>query len=170
MILLSSIEYLLIQCVLETNSGHQSCMGKSTIKTKKNKASVTDFINAVENPVRKRDAKTILKLMKEITGKRPKMWGSSIVGFDEYHYKSSRSKQEGDWMMVGFSPRKAALTIYIMPGYQDFGDLLKTLGPYKKGKSCLYLKNLDDIHMPTLKKIITKGYRDMKKKGNIVYQ
>ena len=132
------------------------------MKTTKNKASVNEFIDSVDDPIRKRDAKTVLALMKEITGKRPTMWGTSIVGFDEYHYKYD-SGREGDFFKVGFSPRKQNLTIYIMPGYQDFGALLKKLGPYKTGKSCLYIKNLDDIHLPTLKKIITKGYKDMQK-------
>lgn len=138
-------------------------MAKVTLKTQKNNASVTEFINSVADPIRKKDAKTVLKIMKEITGKKPKMWGSSIVGFDEYDYTYA-SGRAGTWMMLGFSPRKQALTIYIMPGYEDFGELLKNLGPYKKGKSCLYLKNLENIHIPTLKKIIKKGYTEMKKK------
>lgn len=136
----------------------------SKLKTQKNTASVTEFLNSVIDPVRKRDAQTVAKLMREVTGKRPKMWGSSIVGYGEYHYKYA-SGREGDWMMTGFSPRKAAISIYIMPGYQfdDMQDLLDKLGPHTTGKSCLYIKNLDDIHLPTLKKIIAKGYKHMKR-------
>lgn len=138
-------------------------MSKAELKTKKNAGSVSDFLNKISDPTKKKDAKLIVSLMKEITGKRPKMWGASIIGFDEYHYKYA-SGREGDWMMIGFSQRKQNLTIYIMPGYQDFGSLLGKLGSHKLGKSCLYIKSLDQIHLPTLKKIIKKGYGDMKRK------
>jgi len=137
-------------------------MAKAKLKTIKNKKSVSVFLNGISDKDKRRDAKKVLALMKEITGKKPAMWGSSIVGFDDYHYKYD-SGREGDFFMVGFSPRKNNLTIYIMPGYRDHGPLLKKLGPHSLGKSCLYIKRLDDIHIPTLKKIITKGYKDMKK-------
>lgn len=137
-------------------------MANAKNKTTLNKNSVSKFLNAIEDPQRRKDAKAVAKLMQEITGHKPAMWGSSIVGFDAYHYKYD-SGREGDMCAVGFSPRKNALTLYIMPGYQDFGDLLEKLGPHKIGKSCLYLKKLDDVHLPTLKKIIKKGYKDLKK-------
>jgi len=137
-------------------------MAKSELKTKKTKRSVTDFLNNISDSQRKKDSKIVLNLMKEVTGKKPVMWGSSIVGFGDYHYKYS-SGREGDYFMVGLSPRKENLTIYIMPGYQDYGAMLKKLGPHKLGKSCLYIKKLEDVHLPTLRKIIARGYKDMEK-------
>lgn len=140
-------------------------MAKYELKTKKNKQSVTAFLNAIEDPQKRKDAKTILKLMKEVTKEKPVMWGDAIVGFGTYHYKYA-SGQEGDWMITAFSPRKTSLTIYIMPGYNfpEYQALLDKLGPHKTGKSCLYIKRLEDIHLPTLKKLIKLGYTDMKKK------
>lgn len=132
-------------------------------KTTENKKSVSAFLNSIEDPQRRKDAKEVSRIMQKITGHKPAMWGPGIVGFDSYHYKYE-SGREGDFLAVGFSPRKNALTIYIMPGYQDFGDLLGKLGPHKIGKSCLYIKRLEDVHLPTLKKILQKGYRDLKKK------
>ncbi len=101
--------------------------------------------------------------MIEVTGEKPAMWGTSIVGFGDYHYKYE-SGREGDFFITGFSPRKQNLTIYIMPGYRDYGSLMKKLGPHKLGRSCLYIRHLDDIHIPTLKKLIARGYTDMKTK------
>lgn len=137
-------------------------MGKYELKTKKNNASVAAFLNTIEEPQKRADAKQIDKIMRELTGYKPKMWGASIIGYGTYHYKYP-SGQEGDWMMTGFSPRKANLTIYVMPGYLDLADLLKKLGPHSMGKSCLYIKRLDDIHIPTLKKIIKYGVTYMRK-------
>jgi len=137
-------------------------MAKAELKTKKNKASVVGFLNAIKDDRRRKDCKKVLVIMKEVTKEKPKMWGTSIVGFGEYHYKYA-SGREGDWMIIGFSPRKLNLTVYIMPGYTDYDDLMKKLGPHKLGRSCLYIKNLDDIHLPTLRKLITRGYKDMKK-------
>jgi hypothetical protein len=138
-------------------------MAKYELKTKKNKESVSAFLNAVSDPEKKRGAKKILALMKEVTAEKPVMWGDSMVGFGLYHYKY-KSGQEGDWFIVGFSPRKQNLTIYLMPGYQDFGPLLKKLGPHKLGKGCLYIKHLDDIHLPTLKKMVRDAYKKLAKK------
>lgn len=135
------------------------------IKTLKNKASVLEFIGAVPDPVQKQDALTLLKVMKEATGEKPVMWGTAIVGFGEYHYKSERSTQEGDWPLTAFSPRKQNITVYIMPGFKGHEALLKKLGKHKiSGGSCLYIKRLSDIHLPTLKKIIERGYKTMKKR------
>lgn len=138
-------------------------MAKYKLKTKENKASVSAFLNSIKDERKRKDSKKILALMKEVTGEKPKMWGSSIIGFGSYHYKY-KSGQEGDWMITGFSPRKQNLTIYIMPGYQfpKYKALLKELGPHSLGKSCLYIKHLDDIHLPTLKKLVARGYKDMK--------
>ncbi len=135
------------------------------IKTQKNKASVLKFLRAVSDPVQKQDALMLLEAFKEITGEKPMMWGKAIVGFGEYHYKSERSTQEGDWPLTAFSPRKQNLTIYIMPGFKGHEALLKKLGKHKiSGGSCLYIKRLSDIHLPTLKKIIERGYKTMKKR------
>jgi len=139
-------------------------MSKYKLKTKKNKKSVSAFLNAVEDPKRRKDSKELLKIFKEVTGEKAVMWGTSIVGFGTYDYTYS-SGQSGTWMITGFSPRKANLTVYILPGYTVFPKtLMKKLGPHKIGKSCLYMKRLDDIHIPTLKKLIRDGYKEMKKK------
>jgi hypothetical protein len=134
------------------------------LKTKKNNASVSTFINSVPNEQRKKDAKELLALFKEITKEKPKIWGASIIGFGQYHYKSERSKQEGDWPLTGFSPRKNSLSIYIMPGFKNYQDLLKKLGKHKTSVGCLYINKLEDIKIPVLKQIIKKNYEDMKKK------
>lgn len=132
------------------------------LKTKKSIASPTAFIGSVEDEARRADAMQMLKIMKEVTGERAVMWGSSIVGFGSYHYKSERSSQEGDWPLTGFSPRKQNLTIYIMSGFKEYGLLLKKLGKHTiSGGSCIYVKHLDDIHIPTLKTIIQKSVAEM---------
>ena len=143
-------------------------MAQVELKTKKNKASVAAFLNTVDDPQKRKDAKAVDKMMRDISGHKPKMWGTSIVGYGDWHYKSA-SGREGDWMALGFSPRKANLTLYIMPGYQfdDMQNLLDKLGPHKTGKSCLYIKRLDDVHLPTLKKIIKEGWKYMQKKYKV---
>ncbi len=128
----------------------------STIKTKVNDASVEDFINKVENETRRRDSFTLLEIYKTITNEPPKMWGSSIIGFGQYHYKSERSSQEGDWPLAGFSPRKQNLTLYVMSETADFSDLLKDLGKHKTSKACLYINKLADVDM----KVLWLGMRD----------
>lgn len=140
-------------------------MTKNELKTKKRKASVAKFLNGIKDEQKRKDAKEINKIIKEVTGEKPVMWGSSIVGYGTYHYKYA-SGREGDWMITGFSPRAQNLTIYIMPGYQfpRYKALLKDLGPHKLGKSCLYIKRLSDVHIPTLKRLIKTGYQDMRKR------
>lgn len=134
------------------------------LKTKKNKASVTAFLSSVKDERRREDARRLLGIFKEVTGMKPAMWGGSIIGFGSYHYESTRSAQKGDWPLTGFSPRKANLTIYIMPGFKQYAALLKKLGKHKKSVSCLYVNNLSDIHVPTLKKIIKESVREMRKR------
>jgi len=95
------------------------------------------------------------------------MWGSSIVGFGSYHYKSERSKQEGDWFITGFSPRKANLTLYIMPSISHYPGLLKRLGKYKTSVSCLYINKLQDVDIKVLEELISTAYREMKEKVKI---
>ena len=138
------------------------------LKTQKTKASVTEFVNSVADEKRRADSKQLLKVFKEATGMKPAMWGTSIVGYGSYHYKSERSKQEGDWPLTGFSPRKANMTVYIMPGFKEYGPLLKKLGKHKiSGGSCIYFNSLSEIDTPTLKTIIKKSVVEMKKRYKV---
>ena len=123
------------------------------LKTKQNKASVTGFLRGIEDPQRRKDCRTVLELMKEVTGSGPKMWGDSIVGFGSYHYKYA-SGREGDWFVTGFSPRKANLTLYIMAGFSRYKELLAKLGKHKTGKSCLYIKRLADVDLAILRQLV----------------
>ena len=118
-------------------------------KTTQNEGDVNVFLDAVENPRRRADARQLLALMRAVTGEPPKMWGSSIVGFGSYHYRCA-SGREGDSLVVGFSPRKQNLVVYIMPGFSDYGSLLGKLGKFRTGKSCLYVNKLDDIDLGLL--------------------
>jgi len=125
------------------------------LKTKQTNADVVEFINAFADTEQKRqDSFALLKLMQEFTGYEPKMWGASIIGFGSYHYKSERSRQEGDWPLVGFSPRKAAISLYVYSGLPEHEYLLKDLGKFKMGKACIYVKKLSDINQDALKKIM----------------
>lgn len=130
------------------------------LKTKQTEASVEKFLNQVVDETRREDCFQIARMMQEITGSEPKMWGTSIVGFGSYHYKYA-SGQEGDWPITGFSPRKQDLTLYIMPGFVEHGDLMKQLGKHRTSKSCLYIKRLSDVHVPTLKKLIRQSVKQM---------
>jgi hypothetical protein len=134
------------------------------IKTKVSNASVLDFLNTIEPEAKRQHAFTLLKLFEKITGEKAKLWGSSIIGFGQYHYESMRSSQKGDWPLTGFSPRKANLTVYIMPGFKQYQDLLAKLGKHKTSVSCLYINKLSDIDINVLSELIKKGYNDMKKK------
>lgn len=137
-------------------------MVKSDLKTKPGEGSVTAFINSVENEKRREDAFVMLDIMKGITKEEPKLWGPSIVGFGSYHYKYE-SGREGDWFLTGFSPRKANLTVYVMSGFEKHKTLMKRLGKYKTGSSCLYIKKLEDVDMKVLKELIKKSVQIMKK-------
>ena len=133
------------------------------LKTQATKESVAKFLNSIEDENKRKDCKTVAKLMEEASGSKPVMWGPSIVGFGSYHYKGA-SGREGDWMRIGFSPRKQNLTIYLMGGFTKHQDLLEKLGKHSiSGGSCLYVKRLDDIHLPTLKKLILESLKYMKK-------
>jgi hypothetical protein len=102
-------------------------------------------------------------MYKEITNQEPKMWGDSMIGFGQYHYKSQRSAQEGDWPLAAFSPRKQNLTLYIMPGFNDYSDLLDKLGKHKTSKACIYIKKLSDIDEDILRQLIKRSYEDAKR-------
>src|SRR6185369_13006523 len=130
-------------------------------KTKPTNESVEDFLNRIPDAERRADCFAVAKIMEAITGERPVMWGPSIVGFGTYHYKYA-SGREGDWPVTGFSPRKKDPTLYIMMGFEKHADLMKQLGKYSNAKSCLYIKRLSDIHVPTLKKLIKSSVKDLK--------
>lgn len=132
------------------------------LKTKKTKASVNAFLDKITDEQRRKDCQTVLTLMKQATGEEPKMWGSSIVGFGTYHYRYA-SGREGDWPIIAFSPRKTDLTLYIAPGFEKFESLMAKLGKYKTGVSCLYIKKLDDVEIPVLKKLIAKSVEKVAK-------
>ena len=133
-------------------------------KTKQTKADVNAFLQSVADEEKRKDGLALLKLMKGITKQEPAMWGESIVGFGSFHYKSERSKQEGDWYLTGFSPRKQNLTIYIIPGFANYGDLMKKLGKYKTSGSCLHINKLANVDLAVLKELITLSYKQMKEK------
>lgn len=130
-------------------------------KTKPTDQDVLDFLNSVEDEKKKQDALALLDIMRDITGEQPKMWGSSMVGFGSYHYKYA-SGREGDNFLVGFSPRKDNLTLYIMGGYDQYEALMGKLGKYKIGKSCLYLKKLADVDTNTLRELIRQSAEHIK--------
>ena len=130
------------------------------LKTKRNNLSVKDFLDGIEDAEMRRDCRTVLDLMKEATGDKPRMWGTSIVGFGSYHYKYA-SGHEGDCCLTGFSPRKQALTLYILPGFEQYADLMQKLGKHKTGKSCLYIRRLADVHLPSLKRLIQQSVKEM---------
>lgn len=125
------------------------------IKTKQHDGDVMAFIEAfAESDQRRKDSYALIQLMQDFTGFPPKMWGPSIIGFGSYHYKSDRSKQEGDWLLVGFSPRKAAISLYVYTGLPEHEQLLKALGKYTVGKACVYIKKLSDIDQEALKRLM----------------
>lgn len=129
-------------------------MGKlAKVKTTENASSVEDFINAVKDEQKRKDGFLVLKLMKKISKEEPKMWGSSIIGFGKLVYKSPASGREVEWFKIGFSPRKANLTIYLM-NLQIHAASLKKLGKHKPGGGCLYINKLDDIDLKVLEEMI----------------
>ncbi len=137
-------------------------MVKAELKTKPNKESVNKFLEAVKDERKREDSFKVLELMKKVTKEEPVMWGPSIVGFGSYHYKYE-SGREGDMCITGFSPRKQNLTIYIMPGFKRYSELMKKLGKHKTGSSCLYINKLEDVDLKVLKQLITESVKYMKK-------
>ena len=131
------------------------------LKTKKNDASVEEFLISAADERKRADCYALLDLMREVTGDEPSMWGDSIVGFGSYRYKH-RSGQSGEWFLTGFSPRKRNLTIYIMPGFDRYGDIMARLGKYKNSVSCLYVNKLADIDLDALRELVKSSYVDMK--------
>lgn len=132
------------------------------LKTQKTTQSAEEFLNKIEPEQKKQDSFILLDLFKKITRETPVMWGTSIIGFGQYHYKSERSSQEGDWPLVGFSPRKQNLTLYIKMGDPD-PKLLEKLGKHKSGVGCIYINKLSDMDLEVLTKLIEQAYSYMKK-------
>jgi hypothetical protein len=126
------------------------------LKTKPNDDSVEAFLNKVSDPKKRQDSFALLELMKKVTGEVPKMWGDSIIGFGSYHYRYA-SGREGDWFLTGFSPRAQNLTLYIMAGFDRYDELLGKLGKYKTGKSCLYIKKLEDVNPSILVELVQRS-------------
>jgi hypothetical protein len=133
----------------------------SDIKTQKTGASVEDFLNAVENERRRSDGFRVLEIMRQLSGEEPAMWGPSIVGFGSYTYKYA-SGRSGDWPVVGFSPRKRNLTLYIMDGFEGYEELLARLGKHKTGKACLYINKLADVDEEVLRELIVQSIAHVK--------
>lgn len=135
----------------------------SELKTKATTQNAKEFLSAVEPEEKRKDSLELLELFQDITGEKPVMWGTSIVGFGMYHYKSERSTQEGDWPLVGFSPRKQNLTLYLMGAFTGNAELLEKLGKYSNSVGCLYIKRLSDVDKTILSKLIKNTFEQMKK-------
>jgi hypothetical protein len=132
------------------------------LKTKRTKASVDAFLAKIADEGRRKDCKTLVRILKKATGAKPEMWGPSIVGFGSYHYKYE-SGREGDWFLSGFSPRKQDLTLYLMGGFEGRGDLLAKLGKHKTGRACLYVKRLSDVDLAVLQELATESVKTLKR-------
>ncbi len=132
-------------------------MAKAEMKTTENEASVMEFLNRVEDESKRKDSIELVKIMEEITKSPAKMWGPAIIGFGKYHYKYN-SGREADMLKVGFSPRKDALALYIGANSSENLDIISNLGKFKTGKSCLYVKKLNDINLDVLKEITKRGF------------
>ena len=132
------------------------------LKTRPTRVDPATFVDGIKDERRRADAKALLAMMTRVTGETPRMWGSAIVGFGSYHYVYATGR-EGDWCVTGFSPRTDAMTVYILPGLQMQQANLKKLGKVTTGKSCIYIKNLADVHMPTLEKMVKQAGKDITK-------
>jgi len=136
----------------------------SELKTKPTKVSVDKFLNTIKEPGRREDCFAISKLMEEATGEKPRMWGTSIVGFGSYWYTNSSGKP-AEWLLIGFSPRKQNLTLYLLGVLDKYDELMKKLGKHSCTKGCLYIKRLDDVHLPTLKRLMRESVKYMRKRS-----
>ena len=132
------------------------------LKTAPTGASVTKFIEAIDDAAGRRDARTLVRMMRRVTQAPPKMWGPSIVGFGTYRYRYL-SGREGDWMLTGFSPRKREFSIYIMSGFDEHAELLARLGPHRTGRSCLYVKRLGDIDAGVLEELVSRSVAHLRR-------
>ncbi|MFY0596789.1 MAG: DUF1801 domain-containing protein [Cognatishimia sp.] len=141
-------------------------MAKAQNKTVANQVNPRDFIMQIEHPTRRADGLALLDLFSEVSGFEPVMWGPSIIGYGKYHYKYD-SGRGGEFLATGFSPRKSNLSIYIMPGYQDYSEIMGRLGKHKLGKSCLYVNKLADIDLDVLRELIEVGLKDLNNKWSV---
>ena len=135
----------------------------SELKTKANDADVEAFLAGVDNDQRRQDTRQVMAVMARVSGEPPRMWGNSLIGFGSYHYVYA-SKREGDWPLTAVSPRKQALSIYIMPGFDAYGGLMAKLGKYKTGRSCLYVKKLEDVNPDVLEELIRRSVTEMRRR------
>lgn len=135
----------------------------SEAKTHRTKASVEKFLAGIAHEKRREDCRAVVDMMRDITGEEPAMWGDSLIGFGSYHYTYA-SGREGDWPLTAVSPRKQSLTLYIMPGFGRYDEFMSKLGKYKTGTSCLYVNKLEDVHLPTLRKLVDQSVKFMKKR------
>ncbi|MDE2911925.1 MAG: DUF1801 domain-containing protein [Paracoccaceae bacterium] len=138
----------------------------TTLKTAENDGDVAAYLDSVENPRRRDEAWTVLRMMEAVTGETPRMWGDSIVGFGRYRYRRS-DRSEHDWMLTGFAPRKSAMTIYIMPGFSAYGDLLERLGRHRHSVSCLYVTRLGSIDFDILTELVRRSVADMRQRYSV---
>jgi hypothetical protein len=140
-------------------------MGKvAEIKTKENEASVDDFLNGIKNEQQKKDSFTLVKMMEKASKDKAKMWGSAIIGFGSLRYKSPSSGREVDWFKIGFAPRKANLSLYLMIDHKTHADLLKKLGKYKTGGGCVYVNKLEDIDLKILEQMLKASVKEKAEK------
>ena len=137
------------------------------LKTKANESSVDAFLISISDEKKRKDSYAIIEMLRKITKHKPKMWGGSIIGFDSFHYKYATG-HEGDMPLVGFSPRKANITVYLMGGFHTRQDLMEKLGKHKTGKGCLYIKTLDDVDPGVLKQVIEVSISAMKKQAELM--
>ncbi len=133
------------------------------LKTKVTKDSVEGFLNAVKDETKRKDAFTLLSMLKKITKEEPRLWGNGTIGFGVFSYKSARSAQQGEWYLSGFSPRAANLTVYIMPGFTGYKKITDKLGKFKTGGGCLYINKLADVDIKALSELMEAGFHDIKK-------
>jgi len=132
-------------------------------KTRPTEASVSAFLGTVADPARRAECRAVAKMLEEVTGEQPTMWGPSIVGFGRYRYRGANGK-DAEWPVIGFSPRKTDLTLYLMPGVARFGALTAKLGRYKSGKSCLYVRRLADVDVKVLRQLCAASVKAMESK------
>lgn len=131
------------------------------LKTQPSEQDIDTFLAAVEDEKRREDCRTVVALMAEVTGEAPRLWGGSMIGFGSYHYVYD-SGREGDWFLTGVSPRKQSLTLYILPGHERYPDLMERLGRCRTGKSCIYVKSLEDIDTEVLRELVERSVRHLR--------
>ncbi len=138
------------------------------IKTKPTAANVEDFINNIQDEQKRKDSFVLLEMMKKATGEEPVLWSSSVIGFGNKRYKSPATGWEVDWLLIGFSPRKANLSLYISVGIKEYADALEKLGKHKIGVGCLYINKLEDIDIKVLKGMIDASFNRIEYLSNEV--